>query len=125
MTAEPPGGPVTGGVRSLEVRWIFPGRLEAAMAGWFGRFPARKESREDTYLLDPRLRRLSVKVRGGAARDGAGDRVEAQDGSSERNALLSRRPRAGAFRGSGRWPRRRLAAAITAALGRDPAEVRC
>ena len=67
MTAEPPGSPVTEGVRSLEVRWIFPGQLEAAVAGWFGRFPARKESREDTYLLDPRLRGLSVKVRGGAA----------------------------------------------------------
>ena len=37
------------------------------MAGWFGRFPARTESREDTYLLDPRLRGLSVKIRGGGA----------------------------------------------------------
>ena len=37
------------------------------MAGWFGRFPARTESRRDTYLLDPRLRGLSVKVRGGGA----------------------------------------------------------
>ena len=54
MTAEPPGSPVAEGVRRLEVRWIFPGQLEAAVAGWFGRFPARKESREDTYLLDPR-----------------------------------------------------------------------
>jgi hypothetical protein len=43
------------------------GRLEAAVAGWFGRFPARVESREDTYLLDPQLRGLSVKVRGGGA----------------------------------------------------------
>jgi hypothetical protein len=34
------------------------------VAGWFGRFPARTESREDTYLLDPQLRGLSVKVRG-------------------------------------------------------------
>ena len=67
MTAEPPGSPVTEGVRSLEVRWIFPGQLETAVAGWFGRFPARTESREDTYLLDPRLRGLSVKVRGGGA----------------------------------------------------------
>ena len=67
MTAEPPGRPVAEGVRSLEVRWIFPGQLEAAVAGWFGRFPARTESREDTYLVDPRLRGLSVKVRGGAA----------------------------------------------------------
>jgi len=64
MTAEPPAGPVTEGVRSLEVRWIFPGQLEAAVAGWFG-VPSRAESREDTYLLDPQLRGLSVKVRGG------------------------------------------------------------
>ena len=67
MTAEPPRRPVTGGVRSLEVRWIFPGQLETAVAGWFGRFPAVMESREDTYLLDPQLRGLSVKVRGGGA----------------------------------------------------------
>jgi hypothetical protein len=58
---------VSSGVRSLEVRWIFPGRLEAAVAEWFGRFPARVESREDTYLLDPPLPGLSVKVRGGGA----------------------------------------------------------
>jgi hypothetical protein len=67
MTSEPPAGPVTEGGRSLEVRWIFPGQLEAAVAGWFGRFPAGTESREDTYLLDPQLRGLSVKVRGGGA----------------------------------------------------------
>ena len=64
MMAEPPDSPVIEAVRSLEVRWIFPGQLEAAMAGWFGRFPARVESREDTYLLDPRLPGLSVKIRG-------------------------------------------------------------
>ncbi len=58
---------VTEGVHSLEVRWIFPGQLEAAVAGWFGRFPAGVESREDTYLLDPPLRGLSVKIRGGEA----------------------------------------------------------
>ncbi len=45
---------------SLEVRWIFPGQLEAAVAGWFGRFTARVESREDAYLLDPPLRGLSA-----------------------------------------------------------------
>ena len=67
MTAEPPRSPVTEGVRSLEVRWIFPGQLETAVAGWFGRFPARTESRVDTYLLDPRLPGLSVKIRGGGA----------------------------------------------------------
>src|SRR6267154_1704282 len=67
MTAEPPQSPVTEGVRSLEVRWIFPGQLDAAVAGWFGRFPAETESRQDTYLLDPQLRGLSVKIRGGWA----------------------------------------------------------
>ena len=65
MTAVPLQSLVTEGVRSLEVRWIFPGQLETAVAGWFGRFPARMESREDTYLLDPPLPGLSVKVRGG------------------------------------------------------------
>ena len=67
MTAAPRESPVTEGVRSLEVRWIFPGQLETAVAGWFGRFPALAESREDTYLLDPQLPGLSVKVRGGGA----------------------------------------------------------
>lgn len=67
MTAEPPDSPVTEAVRSLEVRWIFPGQLETAVAGWFGRFPADTESRDDIYLLDPQVRGLSVKVRGGGA----------------------------------------------------------
>ncbi len=67
MTAEPPQNPVTEAVRSLEVRWIFPGQMEAAVAGWFGRFPAGTESREDAYLLDPQLPGLSVKLRGGGA----------------------------------------------------------
>ena len=67
MTAEPPQSPVTEAVRSLEVRWIFPGQLEAQVAGWFARFPARMESREDIYLLEPPLAGLSVKIRGGVA----------------------------------------------------------
>jgi hypothetical protein len=67
MKGEPPESLITEGVRSLEVRWIFPGQPEAAVAGWFGRFPARVESRQDTYLLDPRLPGLSVKIRGGGA----------------------------------------------------------
>ena len=67
MTAAPRESAVTEALRSLEVRWIFPGLLEAAAARWFGRYPARTESREDTYLLDPQLRGLSVKVRGGGA----------------------------------------------------------
>ncbi len=67
MTAQPPDSPVGEGVHSLEARWIFPGQLTAAVARWFGRFPAEMESREDTYLLDPPLPGLSVKVRGGGA----------------------------------------------------------
>jgi hypothetical protein len=67
MTAAQPDSPVPGGIRSLEVRWIFPGQLGAAVAGWFARFPAELEIREDTYLLSPRLRGLSVKLRAGAA----------------------------------------------------------
>jgi hypothetical protein len=49
MTAEPFDSVASEGVRSLEVRWIFPGQLAAAVAGWFGRFRAETESREDTY----------------------------------------------------------------------------
>ena len=67
MPTEPPHSTVTEGGRTLEVRWIFPGQLETAVAEWFARFPAGTESREDTYLLDPRSRELSVKIRGGRA----------------------------------------------------------
>jgi len=52
------------GVCSLEVRWIFPGRLATVVAGWFGRFSAQTVTVEDVYLVDPRLPGLSVKVRG-------------------------------------------------------------
>src|SRR5215510_15066816 len=55
------------GVHSLEVRWILRGQMTAAAAGWFGRFPAETRAVEDTYLLDPHLPGLSVKVRGGRA----------------------------------------------------------
>ena len=67
MMVAPPQSPVAEAVRSLEVRWIFPGELGSPVAGWFGRFPAGMESREDIYLLDPPLPGLSVKVRGGGA----------------------------------------------------------
>jgi hypothetical protein len=67
MAAERPGSLVAETVGSLEVRWIFPGQLETAVAGWFAQFLAGTESREDIYLLDPQLRGLSVKIRGGAA----------------------------------------------------------
>jgi hypothetical protein len=67
MSAAQPEIPVTERLRSLEVRWILPGQLEATVAGWFARFPAGVDSREDTYLLDPQLRGLSVKLRQGRA----------------------------------------------------------
>jgi hypothetical protein len=63
MTATPNEGQVTEGVRSLEVRWIFPGLPGTPMAEWLGRFPGQTESREDHYLVQPRLPGLSVKVR--------------------------------------------------------------
>lgn len=49
----------------MEVRWVVPGQLDAAIACWFGRFPARLDSREDAYLLQPALPGLSVKIRAG------------------------------------------------------------
>ena len=67
MTAAQRDSPVTEGIGSLEVRWIFPGQLETVVAGWFARFPVELETREDTYLLSPHLRGLSVKLRAGAA----------------------------------------------------------
>jgi hypothetical protein len=74
ISAALPESPPAEGVRSLEVRWIFPGQLAAAVATWFGRFPAETESREDTYLLNPDLRG-SVKVRAHGALE-----VKAYDG---------------------------------------------
>jgi hypothetical protein len=64
MTASQPESPRTEGVRSLEVRWIFPGQVAAAVTEWFGRFPAETILVEDAYLLNPYLPGLSVKVRG-------------------------------------------------------------
>ena len=49
------------------MRWILSGQLDAAIAGWFRRFPAETESREDAYLIRPVLRGLSVKIRAGRA----------------------------------------------------------
>jgi hypothetical protein len=65
MTAAQPGRLGSEGVRSLEVRWIFPGQLAVAVARWFGRFPAETNVLEDVYLLHPHLPGLSVKVREG------------------------------------------------------------
>ena len=70
------------GVHSLEVRWILPGQLTAAAAGWFGRFPAETKLVEDAYLLDPHLPGLSVKMRGGRALE-----VKAYHGSPGRLEL--------------------------------------
>ena len=64
MTAALPEGQGTGGVWSLEVRWILRGELPGAVAGWFARFPAETTVLQDAYLLDPHLPGLSVKVRG-------------------------------------------------------------
>ena len=65
MAATQPESSVTEGIRTLEVRWIFPGELESAVVGWFGRFTAGTESREDTYIVNPHLPGLSVKIRAG------------------------------------------------------------
>jgi len=56
-------------VDSLEVRWITPGPLGTAMREWLARFPAGTETREDAYLLQPRLQGLSVKLRDGSILD--------------------------------------------------------
>jgi hypothetical protein len=58
---------VTGRKRSLEVRWILPGQLEPVVVGWFARFPAWVESREDSYLANPPWGGLGVKLRAGRA----------------------------------------------------------
>ncbi|MGH3176866.1 MAG: hypothetical protein ACRDPF_23745 [Streptosporangiaceae bacterium] len=70
LTAPPTGSPgnsVIGGLSTVEVRWILPGQLDAAIAGWFRRFPTETESREDAYLVRPVLPGLSVKIRAGRA----------------------------------------------------------
>jgi hypothetical protein len=42
-----------------------PGQLDAAVAGWFARFPGAMDSREDAYLVHPVQRGLAVKIRAG------------------------------------------------------------
>lgn len=69
MTGAVRENPAVEGLRSLEVRWILPGLAGAAMAEWFARFPAEEATREDSYLLDPAVRGLSVKMRAGRALD--------------------------------------------------------
>ena len=65
VTAAARMSPAMEGLRSLEVRWILPGQAGTAIAGWFGRFPAELAVREDSYLADPELGALSVKLRAG------------------------------------------------------------
>jgi hypothetical protein len=52
-------------VNSLEVRWILPGAPGSAVRQWFARFPAKAETREDTYLVFPPMDGLSLKFRAG------------------------------------------------------------
>ena len=67
MSGAPAEALVPGPADSLETRWVIPGSLETAVREWFARFPATTETREDTYLLQPPLPGLSVKLRGGSA----------------------------------------------------------
>ena len=69
MTIASAEEPAAGPVDSLEVRWIVPGQLPSAIREWFERFPAGTETRQDAYLLQPRLRGISVKLRDGRALD--------------------------------------------------------
>jgi hypothetical protein len=69
MTGAVPEGVSVEGLASLEVRWILPGQLDTAVAGWFPGSQPELESREDAYLLDPGLGGLSVKVRASRALD--------------------------------------------------------
>jgi hypothetical protein len=65
IAATQPAISATDRKRSLEVRWILPGPPGAAVAHWFARFEPAVESREDTYLPEPRLPGTSVKLRNG------------------------------------------------------------
>jgi hypothetical protein len=52
---------------TCEVRWIRRGRHGAEIARWFSRFPQVPETRDDDYLIAPRMPGLSIKIRGGAS----------------------------------------------------------
>jgi hypothetical protein len=69
MTSAEPGGALIEGLLSLEVRWILPGQLDMAVAGWFPEPQPETESREDAYLLHPGMGGLSVKIRAGRSLD--------------------------------------------------------
>ena len=53
--------------RTCEVRWIRPGRHGSEDARWFSRFSQVPETRDDDYLISPRMPGLSIKIRGGAS----------------------------------------------------------
>ena len=55
--------------QTCEVRWIRPGRVGGEVSEWFSQFSQVRETREDDYLVAPRLPGLSVKIRGGASFD--------------------------------------------------------
>ncbi|MGZ6546368.1 MAG: hypothetical protein ACXVEI_13775 [Actinomycetota bacterium] len=55
--------------RTLEVRWIHPGRVPDAMIGWLGPFADQIERREDRYLVDPSNPDLGVKIKGAVQLD--------------------------------------------------------
>jgi hypothetical protein len=53
--------------RTCEVRWIRPGRHGSEIARWFSRFSHAPETRDDDYLISPRMPGLSIKIRGSAS----------------------------------------------------------
>jgi hypothetical protein len=101
----PQGNSVIEGRRTAEVRWILPGQLDTAVAGWFGRFPAGMDSREDGYLIHPVLRvlrmsrfrlvsgRLTADVRERATESACtADLTEVRPGVRPDGRWVSRRP---------------------------------
>jgi hypothetical protein len=87
---EPVPSLLSGGSRSLEVRWIRRGPLPSALIDRFGPFRDPIEVRSDRYLVDPSTAAFGVKIRGGvqldvkAYRGSRGDiRVPGGDGALE------------------------------------------
>ena len=66
---EPVPVPLTGGSRSLEVRWIRRGPLPTSLIDRFGPFRDPIERRPDRYLVDPWTAEFGVKIRGGVQLD--------------------------------------------------------
>jgi hypothetical protein len=59
----------SGGSTSLELRWIEFGAIPEAIFEWLGPFREWIEQREDRYLVDPCVRDLGVKIKGGIELD--------------------------------------------------------